>query len=75
MAASVGTSHLPAQAASRDTVCLVFGVDDVEASWLAVTSAGDYGVVPPTDHPDWGIRTAHVRDPDGTLIELNTPLG
>jgi hypothetical protein len=27
-----------------------------------------------TDRPDWGIRTAHLRDPDGNLIELNSPL-
>ena len=25
---------------------------------------------PPTDRPDWGIRVAYVRDPDGTLIGL-----
>lgn len=24
--------------------------------------------------PDWGIRTAHLRDPDGNLIEINQPL-
>lgn len=24
--------------------------------------------------PDWGIRTAHLRDPDGHLIELDAPL-
>jgi catechol 2,3-dioxygenase-like lactoylglutathione lyase family enzyme len=30
--------------------------------------------VGPTDHPDWGIRTAHFRDPDGNLIEINHPL-
>ncbi|KAA0254227.1 MAG: hypothetical protein EDM79_20930, partial [Chloroflexi bacterium] len=28
----------------------------------------------PTDHADWGIRTAHFRDPDGHLIEINQPL-
>ena len=32
-------------------------------------------LVPPTDHPDWGIRTVHFRDPDGNLIEVNQNLG
>jgi catechol 2,3-dioxygenase-like lactoylglutathione lyase family enzyme len=26
------------------------------------------------DRPEWGIRTAHFRDPDGNLIEINQPL-
>jgi hypothetical protein len=25
----------------------------------------------PADRSDWGIRVGYVRDPDGTLIELN----
>src|SRR5947209_974912 len=24
----------------------------------------------PADHPDWGIRTAYITDPDGNLVEL-----
>jgi len=31
-------------------------------------------VAGPTDHPEWRIRTAHLRDPDGTLVEINEPL-
>ena len=26
-------------------------------------------ITAPTDMPQWGIRTAHLRDPDGNLIE------
>ena len=26
--------------------------------------------VGPTDRPDWYLRTAHFRDPEGNLIEL-----
>ena len=31
-------------------------------------------VTEPHDQPGWGIRVAHVRDPDGTLLEINEPL-
>ncbi len=35
--------------------------------WLA---AVDF----PADHPDYGIRSAHLRDPDGNLIEIYSQL-
>lgn len=73
MAETLGTMHMPEHAEARDRVCLVFGVDDVDAVWAKVEASG-FGVVPPTDHTDWGIRTAHVRDPDGNLVEINAPL-
>lgn len=28
----------------------------------------------PTDHLDWGIRTVHLQDPDGYLIEIYSEL-
>jgi catechol-2,3-dioxygenase len=27
-------------------------------------------VTEPKDMPDWGIRTFHLRDPDGNLVEV-----
>jgi predicted enzyme related to lactoylglutathione lyase len=74
MAKAVGTTGLPPGAARHDGFCLVFGVADVDAAWGAMTAAGGAGVAGPTDHPDWGIRTAHLRDPDGNLVEINAPL-
>ncbi len=74
MAATIGTADLPPAAPARDAVCLVFGVADVDQAWEAMTAARGRGVVGPTDHPDWGIRTAHLRDPDGRLLEINSPL-
>jgi lactoylglutathione lyase len=32
-------------------------------------------VTQPQDRSDWGIRTAHFRDPDGNLIEIYNNLG
>jgi catechol 2,3-dioxygenase-like lactoylglutathione lyase family enzyme len=74
MAQALGTAHLPANAEAQDRVALIFGVEDVEAATQALTRQGVSFVTPPTDHPDWGIRTAHFRDPDGNLIEIFNPL-
>jgi len=71
MAATVGTEVLPKRPESQDHVCLVFGVQDVDKACEHLRSKGVVLVTEPTDHPDWGIRTAHFRDPDGNLIEIN----
>lgn len=57
-----------------DGVVLVCAVPDVDAAADEVRTAGHELVTAPTDRPDWGIRTAHVRDPDGGLVELTAPL-
>jgi len=28
----------------------------------------------PTNHPDWGLRTIHLQDPDGYLVEVYSPI-
>jgi predicted enzyme related to lactoylglutathione lyase len=55
-------------------VALVFGVDDVDGTVATLRAAGVDPVTAPTDRPEWGIRTAHVGDPAGTLIEFDEPL-
>lgn len=70
MAATVSTADLPTTAARRDAFVLVLEVDDVDAAAARVLDAGGTLVTPPADHPDWGIRTCHLRDPEGNLIEL-----
>ena len=70
MAAALGPPAPP----SPDRVALCFAVADVDAAAAAVIAAGVPLVTPPHDRPDWGLRVAHLRDPDGTLIELNAPL-
>jgi predicted enzyme related to lactoylglutathione lyase len=74
MSAALGTSARPTQSAAQDSVCLVFGVEDLDAAYQQMVARGGNCVVGPTDHPDWGIRTAHFRDPDGNLIEINQSL-
>ena len=75
MSAALGTSDRPAQVEAQDAVCLVFEVDDVDAEQRRLEAEGVPVVVGATDRPDWEVRTLHVRDPDGRLVELNTRLG
>jgi lactoylglutathione lyase len=74
MSENLGTAHKAAHADAQDRVALIFAVDDVDEACQQLTERGVSFVVGPTDHPDWGIRTAHFRDPDGNLIEINHPL-
>lgn len=71
MAGVVGTEALPLQAESQDRVALHFQVDDVDQAVQALRASGVTILREPTDRPDWGARTAHFRDPDGTLIEIS----
>lgn len=75
MAAVAGTGELPANAApAQDHTMFVCRVDDVDAGAELCVRHGATLVVAPTDRPDWGptLRTAHLRDPEGNLIELQS---
>ncbi|WP_131742244.1 VOC family protein [Actinomadura roseirufa] len=73
MIAAVGIAAPPAPAA-RDRSMLVFRVPDVDAAAGRLTALGAEPVTAPRDRPEWGpgLRTAHLRDPDGTLLELQS---
>lgn len=47
---------------------------DVPAAWQRALAAGATAVKPPSTKP-WGQTVAYVRDPDGVLVELCTPMG
>lgn len=70
----LGTRGLPVIAATQDAVCFIFAVEDVDAACRELQVKGVRLELEPADRPDWGIRTAHFRDPDGNLIEINQPL-
>jgi lactoylglutathione lyase len=74
MSETLGTSSKPAQADRQDTICFTFSVESVDEFCKHLKEKGIALITKPTDHVDWGIRTAHFRDPDGNLIEINQPL-
>ncbi len=57
-----------------DSAVLIFHVDDLESAVRGLKERGATFVTEIQDRPSWGIRTAHLRDPEGNLLELNTPL-
>jgi lactoylglutathione lyase len=75
MAEVVPRIEQPSYVANRDKIVLVFAVDNVDEVYKQVKDRNAIVVTEPQDRPDWGIRTAHFRDPDGNLIEIYSNLG
>ena len=57
-----------------DHALLCISVDDVDAEARRLQDLGIELAAPPTDHEPWGMRTVHVRDPEGNLVEFYGPL-
>jgi lactoylglutathione lyase len=74
MARAIGSDHLPNESPSMDRAMLIFGTDDLSATVTQMRERGGKFISDIQDHPEWGIRTAYLRDPSGTLIELNSPI-
>ncbi|MFI6348846.1 VOC family protein [Streptomyces sp. NPDC050560] len=74
LAAAVGTGDLPSAAPAQDAAMLVLRVPDVDDAARRLAGHGATPVTEPQDRPDWGanLRTAHLRTPDGTLVELQS---
>jgi lactoylglutathione lyase len=53
-----------------DDMMIILEVDDVDEAVRELEGRGVRFASQPTDQPDWHIRVAHFRDPDGSLIEL-----
>ncbi|MFN8473262.1 MAG: VOC family protein [Anaerolineae bacterium] len=53
---------------------IAFATDDVEAAYTHAVQSGALAVSPPHQMP-WGQTVAYVRDQDGFLIEICTPIG
>jgi len=74
MAEIVGTSDLPSEAPCQDRFALIVRVENVDAMCEELQEKGVEFKDEPESHPDWGIRSAYFRDPDGNLIEIFTDL-
>lgn len=58
---------------ARPTFEIAFETHDVAAAWERALAAGAEPVQPPR-REDWGQTTAYVRDADGFLVEICTPV-
>ncbi len=70
MAQDLGEAEVPANATYQPQALLCFEVDNVDETYRQLKAQGIEFVAGLTDHPDWGMRTAHFRDPDGNLVEI-----
>ncbi len=66
--AALGIGRVP-DVTRGDQISVWLYVDDVDASYAAVLSAGATERTPPQDMP-WGERVADAVDPDGNLLHL-----
>jgi catechol 2,3-dioxygenase-like lactoylglutathione lyase family enzyme len=57
-----------------DKAALTFEVANVDTAYKALRSKGIEFVTEPHDQEAWVLRVAHLRDPEGNLIEINAPL-
>ena len=57
-----------------DKVALTFEVAEVDVAYKALRTKGVEFVTEPHDQEAWVLRVAHLRDPEGNLIEINAPL-
>ena len=58
----------------QDTAVIILQVPNVDKAYQELSKNGVNFITKPADREEWIIRTAHLRDPDGNLIELNEPL-
>lgn len=68
MARTIGAT--PSARGADDHAVLVVRVDDVDDAHAKAVAAGAQSVAAPADRPDWGVRAAHLRAPEGTLVEF-----
>lgn len=55
-------------------LALVLEVEDVDEAFRELEARGVRFIMAPRTHEEWGVRTAHLRDPNGNLIEINERL-
>ncbi|MDF5724205.1 MAG: VOC family protein [Rhizonema sp. PD37] len=70
MADMIHNSHKPHNAECQDRVALIFTVHDVEEEYEKLMHKGVHFTAAPMSNPYYSLKTAYLRDPDGTLIGL-----
>ncbi|MBB4035049.1 putative enzyme related to lactoylglutathione lyase [Dysgonomonas hofstadii] len=74
MAEAIGNSDMPLPENSREKVAIILNVDNVDETYKELQLRGVEFINQPTDMGGWGMRTVHLRDVDGNLIELFSEL-
>ncbi|MEV0413988.1 VOC family protein [Streptomyces sp. NPDC050448] len=74
LAGLAGLAGSDGLAGPDERTMLVSRVPDVDAAYAACLARGTTPAGPPADRPEWGptLRSAHVRDPEGNLWELQS---
>jgi lactoylglutathione lyase len=70
MAEAIPSAYQPSAIECQNKMALVFAVDNVDELYYHLEEKNAIIVTQPMDRPEWGLRTAHFRDPDGNLIEI-----
>jgi catechol 2,3-dioxygenase-like lactoylglutathione lyase family enzyme len=73
-AKALGTSNLPESVVVQDRMALIFTVDDLDTTVKRLKERNVVFITEPREHSEWGIRVVYLRDPDGNLIEINSPM-
>lgn len=75
MAEALHVSAPHDQALPLQRPVVVLSVEDVDEVYVSLKGSGVEFLSVPEDRPHWGVRTVHLQDPEGNLIEINSPVG
>jgi predicted enzyme related to lactoylglutathione lyase len=70
MAEMIGNDQKPSSAECQDKVVLIFTVPNLDEAYHELRHKGIEFTTDPMTNPYYGMKTAYLRDPDGTLIGL-----
>lgn len=66
----IGEKNLPIDVKSQTKILLCFEVEKIDEVCAGLKKKGVTFINEPHDQKDWDARVAHLRDPDGNVIEL-----
>ena len=70
----LGDNTASTKQSKADNFVIVIEVANVDESYATLKEKGVKFMAEPKDMPDWGIRVAHLRDPEQNLIEIYNDL-
>jgi catechol 2,3-dioxygenase-like lactoylglutathione lyase family enzyme len=70
MAEIIHTTDKPATVDCQDKVVLIFNITDVDEVYHSLHQQGVEFAEPPTQNPDFALKVAYCRDPEGNLVGL-----